>query len=143
MTMSEARDEAWEASLQVQERLWTDAARPEGVWITVVGDSMLPTLAPGTQVRVRARAPRIGEVVLYVTASGDRGVVHRVLFCLPGVPWIVQAGDARRERGVVGVIHRRQVVGVAEIPRRLPSPQQGAAVLRLLATRALTALRRA
>jgi hypothetical protein len=134
--------EPWEASLRVQEGLQAEAARPEGTWITVVGDSMLPTVAPGTRVRVRVRPPRIGDVVLFVTASGEHGVVHRVVFCAPGFPWLVQAGDSQREHGKVAAIHRRQLVGVADLPRRLPSQHQCWAALKLLAARMLGPLTR-
>lgn len=138
--MSEQRDHGWEASLRVQKSLWSDAAQPEGAWITVVGDSMLPTLAPGTRVRVRARRaqrPRIGDVVLFVTASGEHGVLHRVVFCAPGFPWLVQSGDNQREAGSVAAIHRRQLVGVADLPRMLPSQAQCWAALRLCSSRLL------
>jgi hypothetical protein len=135
-------EQAWEAALRVEQSLWSDAARPEGTWITVVGDSMLPTLAPGTRVHVRAKPPRIGDVVLFVTANGEHGVVHRVVFCCPGFPWLVQAGDSQRQRGQVAAIHRRQLVGVAELPRMLPSSHQCWAALRLLAARTLGPLGR-
>ncbi|HET8934329.1 MAG TPA: S24/S26 family peptidase [Polyangiales bacterium] len=141
--MSEQRDErdrSWETSLRVQKSLRSDAARPEGTWITVVGDSMLPTVAPGTRVHVRVKPPRIGDVVLFVTADGEHGVVHRVVFCAPGFPWLVQSGDNQRQTGKVGAIHRRQLIGVANLPRLLPSQPQCLAALRLCSSRLLRAL---
>ena len=135
--MSDEGDDEWHDSLRVQASLRADAARPEGTWITVVGDSMLPTLAPGARVHVRAQPPRIGDVVLFVTASGEHGVLHRVVFCAPGFPWLVQSGDNQRERGKVAAIHRRQLVGVADLPRMLPSQPQCWAALRLCSSRLL------
>ena len=117
--------------------------RPPAIGVARVHhDSMLPTLPPGTRVHVRAKPPRIGDVVLFVTANGEHGVVHRVVFCFPGFPWLVQAGDSQRERGRVAAVHRRQLVGVADLPRVPPSPQQCWAALRLLAARTLGPLGR-
>lgn len=130
--MSKRTRDHWDVSLQMRMCLWDEAARPEGTWVTVVGDSMLPTLKPGTRVQLRRKPVRIGHVIAFSTADGSRAVLHRVLFCLPRVPWILQAGDCHRRHGDVGVIHRRQVIGVAELPRRWPSAYQVAAVARAL-----------
>lgn len=139
--MNHTRDDSWDVSLQLQASLWDEAARPEGTWVTVVGDSMLPTLEPGTRVHLRRKPAGIGHVIAFSTADGSRAVLHRVLFCLPRVPWILQAGDCHRRHGHVGVIHRRQVIGVAELPRRCPSAYQVVAVARALGAAAVRRLR--
>jgi hypothetical protein len=136
--MNERQRRNWDAALQLQASLRDDAARPEGAWLTVVGDSMLPTLAPGARVCVRANRPvHVGDVIAFATADGSRCVLHRVLFCLPRVPWILQAGDCQREQPSVGVIHRRQLIGVADLPRRAPSGAQLRGMLRTLAAAVL------
>ena len=119
--------------LRMRDRLWEEAAQPEGAWVTVFGDSMLPTLAPGARVRVRAKPPRLGDVIAFATADGSRTVLHRVIACAPGVPWIVQAGDCQRRHADLGIIRREQLIGVAELPRRLPSPRACWAAARALA----------
>jgi len=140
--MSKRRDNSWEVSLQLRPSLWSEAASPEGVWVTVVGDSMMPTIAPGTRVHVRAKPVQLGSVVAFATADGNRAVLHRVVLCLPRVPFLLQAGDCHRHHGDVGVIHRKQVIGVAELPRRLPSVFQCWSVARALLTAAARRVRR-
>ncbi|HKE10911.1 MAG TPA: S24/S26 family peptidase [Myxococcota bacterium] len=56
------------------------------------GVSMRPALRPGDRVRLEARAPRRGEIVLAV--AGRRLVLHRVLR-RRGEKWLLR-GDARR-----------------------------------------------
>jgi hypothetical protein len=56
------------------------------------GLSMRPALRPGDRVRLEARVPRRGEIVLAV--AGNRLVLHRALRRRGGA-WLLQ-GDARR-----------------------------------------------
>lgn len=140
--MNNPRNNSWEASLQLRPSLWSEAASPAGAWVTVVGDSMTPTIAPGTRVHVRAKPVRIGDVIAFATADGKRAVLHRVILCAPGVPFVLQAGDCHRHHGDIGVIHRKQVIGVAELPRRLPSAYQCWSIARALLTAAARRVRR-
>jgi hypothetical protein len=139
--MDKRRGNGWEVSLQMRTSLWDEAARPDGAWVTVVGDSMMPTIAPGTRVHVHAKPVRLGNVVAFATADGKRAVLHRVILCIPYMPWILQAGDCHRHHGDVGIIERRQVIGVADLPRRLPSPYQCWAVSRALVAAAARRVR--
>lgn len=142
MKMKRRGDNSWDVSLQLRPSLWAEAARPEGAWVTVVGDSMLPTIAPGTRVLVRAKPVQIGSVIAFATADGKRAVLHRVILCVPRVPFILQAGDCHRHHGDVGVIRREQVIGVAEHPRKLPSAYQCWSVARALLTAAARRVQR-
>jgi hypothetical protein len=139
--MNKRGSNGWEVSLQMRKSLWDEAASPDGAWVTVVGDSMMPTIAPGTRVHVHAQRVRLGNVVAFASADGKRAVLHRVIVCVPRVPWILQAGDCHRQHGDIGVIHRRQVIGVAELPRRLPSAYQCWAVARALVAAAARRVR--
>ena len=140
--MSKRRDNSWEVSLQLRPGLWAEASSPDGAWVTVVGDSMMPTIAPGTRVHVRATPLQIGSVIAFATSDGKRAVLHRVILCVPRVPFILQAGDCHRHHGDVGVIRREQVIGVAELPRRLPSAYQCWSVARALLMAAARRVRR-
>lgn len=102
-------------------QLLRDVARsPAGAWVTCVSGSMEPTIQVGQKVRVRAtRRPRIGDVVVFETGSGDGYMLHRVLLTLPIVPWFIHGGDAV-PRGEPGIAHRRQLIGTAEVPHRRP-----------------------
>jgi hypothetical protein len=75
-------------------------------------------------------------VIAFATADGSRAVLHRVVLCVPWMPFILQAGDCHRRHGDVGVIRREQVIGVADLPRRLPSVHQCIALARALLTAA-------
>ncbi|HTU57308.1 MAG TPA: S24/S26 family peptidase [Polyangiales bacterium] len=130
--MNKRQDNSWEVSLQLRPSLWSEAASPEGAWVTVVGDSMTPTIAPGTRVHVRAKPVQLGSVIAFATADGKRAVLHRVIMRVPRVPFILQAGDCHRYHGDVGIIRSQQVIGVAELPRKLPSVYQCFAVTRAL-----------
>ena len=91
--------------------------RPE-LLVTVGGHSMEPTTRLGDQVRVcRDRRVRIGDVALF-QADGQDPVLHRVVFRLPGVPYLLHAGDHRGAR--VGLGRSDRIVGRAELPRRRP-----------------------
>ncbi|MDD9969318.1 MAG: S26 family signal peptidase [Myxococcales bacterium] len=127
-------EDAWEAALEAQPGLQRDAARPQGIWVTVVSTSMLPTLEPGTRIHVRRRPVHIGDVIVFLTADCTRAVAHRVVFCMPGLPWIVESADCHRDDGAVAAIHRKKLIGVADLPRRPPTPSQCWAALRLMAT---------
>jgi len=71
------------------------------------GLSMRPALRPGDRVRLEARAPRRGEIVLAV--AGDHLVLHRALRHR-GKAWLVR-GDARRRAD--GWIGEHEILGVA------------------------------
>jgi hypothetical protein len=71
------------------------------------GLSMRPALCPGDRVRLEARAPRRGEIVLAV--AGKRLVLHRVLR-RRGQVWLLR-GDARRWPD--GWIQGGDILGVA------------------------------
>jgi hypothetical protein len=71
------------------------------------GLSMRPALRPGDRVRLEARGPRRGEIVLAV--AGKRLVLHRVLRRRAGA-WLLR-GDARR--GPDGWIPSDDILGVA------------------------------
>lgn len=130
--MNKRRDNSWEVSLQLRPSLWAEAASSEGAWVTVVGDSMMPTIAPGTRVLVRAKPLQIGSAIAFATLDGKRAVLHRVIFAVPHMPFVLQAGDCHRHHGDVGIIRREQVIGVAELPRKLPSAYQCWSVARAL-----------
>ena len=142
MVMNKRRDNTWDVSLQLRPSLWSDAASPEGAWVTVVGDSMTPTLAPGARVLVRAQPVQLGSVIAFATADGKRAVLHRVIVCVPRVPFILQAGDCHRHHGDVGIIRSKQVIGVADLPRRMPSVYQCWSVARALLTAAARRIQR-
>jgi hypothetical protein len=102
--------------------------------VRVATPSMAPTLLVGETVEVRAGAPSLGEVVL-LRARGEL-MVHRLVARLPGLRF-VHAGDAPTAQP--GLCRAADVLGVAELPCRMPSPQRRAA----LALRALWGAARA
>jgi hypothetical protein len=52
---------------------------------------MSPALEPGDVVVLERRRPRFGDVVLVELPTGLR--LHRVVFALPGGPWVRTKGD--------------------------------------------------
>lgn len=108
------------------------------------GFSMQPALRPGDRVRLLARLPRRGEIVLAV--AGKRLVLHRVLR-RRGDTWFLR-GDARRHAD--GWISPTDILGVATARartgeraggwRRLDAP--GARAYGLLIARVLVWARR-
>lgn len=117
------------------------AATPAGAWITCAGRSMEPTLRLGQQVRVRVGRARIGDVVLFETADRTTYVLHRLVWRAPGVPWFLHLGDAGSPLGP-RFARVERIVGVAELPRRLPGPRTAAAVARALVRGAVRLARR-
>jgi hypothetical protein len=62
--------------------LWQDERQE--IWITLQGISMLPTLPPGTRLRLSCArsAPRIGDVVAFRREGGL--IVHRIIAVVEG-----------------------------------------------------------
>lgn len=72
-----------------------DVARGGELLVTVRGGSMVPAIADGTQLRVRARRHYVpGDVLVFSDASGGL-TVHRYLGPLPRARLLTQ-GDAAR-----------------------------------------------
>ena len=80
------------------------------------GLSMRPALRPGDRVRLEARLPRRGEIVLAIV--GKRLVLHRVLR-RRGEAWLLR-GDARRCAD--GWISAGDILGVATARARTGEP---------------------
>jgi len=83
------------------------------------GLSMRPALRPGDRVRLEARLPRRGEIVLAV--AGKRLVLHRVLR-RRGEAWLLR-GDARRCAD--GWISASDILGVATVRARTGGRELG------------------
>ncbi len=95
----------------------TFLASGETLEFTVSGNSMGSMLPPGSLVRVTARPPRLGELVLYDYGQG--AAVHRAVFRRRGR--IYQMGDAERAGSW---LTPEQLLGTA-LERRRPGAPWG------------------
>lgn len=108
------------------------AALPEGLLVTCAGDSMLPTLRRGEQVRVHAGPIAVGDVFVFETADGQLEL-HRLVLALPrGL--LVHLGD-HSER--FGFTRLDRVLGRAALPRVPPTKRTTARALLAAATAGL------
>lgn len=92
-----------------------------GGTVVCAGDSMTPTVSFGARVRV-CGVPfciRRGDVVVLRTNRPGQHVMHRVVWVVPALQWVVHIGDSP-DVAAVGVAHRAQIVGKADVPRRNP-----------------------
>ena len=81
---------------------------------------MAPTIQVGERVRVRARpesAIRVGDVVVY--RGADTFMLHRIVLIAPSRAWFLHIGDAPCSQ-VPGRAAMGSIIGVADLPRRLP-----------------------
>jgi hypothetical protein len=104
-------------------------ARTGQAWIRCEGVSMLPTVAPGTRLRVTAMVVRRGDVALLEEAG--RLVVHRVVLRLPlpssGGGLVLHAVDAWGAGA--RFVRASSVLGRVELPSRKTSWGRRAALL--------------
>ncbi len=74
------------AALQLEQSVREFLAQGRSVTLIALGNSMFPTLVPGTQLRLEpdpARSPRKGEIV--AVGKPDGGIaIHRVVAVRPG-----------------------------------------------------------
>lgn len=136
------------AELRAVASLWKRDGRE--VVARFTGVSMLPTIAPGAEVRVRCgEEAAVGDVVAWV--HGERLVVHRVVGAGPG--WLLTCGDAAclpdppvvRASDLVGRIVQRRAGDEWKALAAAPSPRRRRLVvgLCLLALRGSPRLGRA
>ncbi len=106
------------------------------VSVRVLTGSMAPTVLAGATVTARAGKPALGDVVL--VRSPDGFTLHRLIARL-GPRW-VHAGDAPGSGA--GLCRARDVLAVAELPRRVPGRRARAlAILDALARSVRSRLR--
>jgi hypothetical protein len=89
--------------------LWRASGRQ--IVTSFLGTSMLPTIAPGVEVRIDcASRGQVGDVLAYV--SGEALIVHRIEAITADSKWVLTRGDHRiipddpfdRTSGVIGTI---------------------------------------
>ncbi|HVV81868.1 MAG TPA: S24/S26 family peptidase [Kofleriaceae bacterium] len=93
-------------------------ASREGLILTCAGVSMEPAIRLGDRVRVRPGQARRGAVAAFVNRRGTFEL-HRLVLSVPGLDWWVHAGD-NQVSDELGLVHRSQIVGVADVARALP-----------------------
>ena len=108
--------------LQALCELWQEGEHD--LWVTLQGSSMMPTLPPGSRLRLRCggREPALGDVVAF--RSGGRLVIHRLTH-LDAHGRLVCQGDANAAsdppitpQEVVGVVVETQSPRVSVRVRR-------------------------
>jgi len=95
------------------------AASPDGMTVTCGGTSMEPVIRRGDPVRIRPGRPRRGAVAAFVTSHGDLEL-HRLIARGP-LGWWAHLGD-NQSAPAVGLVHTSQLIGLAAVPARAPSP---------------------
>lgn len=95
------------------------AATPAGLSLTCAGVSMEPVIHLGQPVLVRVGVARRGAVAAFVNRRGSIEL-HRLVLSTPMLDWWVHAGD-NQVSTELGLVHGSQLVGIAEVPRAIPT----------------------
>ena len=110
--------EAMPPAVRARVALLRERAAAGGLVVTCGGRSMEPVIRPGDAVPVAPGARRPGLVAAFVTPRGELEL-HRLVARGP-LGWWVHAGD-NQGGPTLGLVHDAQVVGIAEVPVRVPS----------------------
>lgn len=127
------------AVVRARIELLGDRARDE-LMVTCGGVSMEPAIRRGDRVAISDRAPRVGDVVAFVTRRGELEL-HRLIARAPLVGWWVHGGD-NQTSPALGLVHATQIVGVADGFARPPRWRDRAAAVRRIGEAAWRIARR-